>query len=188
LIRIVGGACKKRPIRVPKGGVRPTKGIVRGAIFNIIGDNITDAEVLDIFAGSGALGLEALSRGARHCTFIEKRPTTLRTNITALSFRKQTTILAHDFQRALRQLKKRAFDLIFADPPYNKNLAQKVSDLVKRHGLLTNNGMLIIEHSPREKISASETLSVLKQRKYGDTMITIIKNTENTEKTQRTLK
>jgi len=181
-MRIVGGACKKRPIRVPEGGVRPTKGIVRGAIFNIIADNITDAEVLDIFAGSGALGLEALSRGARYCTFIEKRAATLRTNITELSFRKQTTILAHDFQRALRQLKKRAFDLIFADPPYNKNLAQKVSDLVKRHGLLTNNGMLIIEHSPREKISVPAKFYVLKQRKYGDTMITIIKNTEGTEK------
>jgi len=178
-MRIVGGACKKRPIKVPKGGVRPTKGIVRGAIFNIIGDNIIDAEVLDIFAGSGALGIEALSRGAKHCTFVEKNPVTLRTNITDLSLRTQATILANDFERALRLIKKREFDLIFADPPYNKNLAQKTIDLVKRHGLLANNGMLIIEHSPREKISILETFSVIKHRKYGDTEITLIKNKEH---------
>jgi len=181
-MRIVGGACKKRPIKVPKGGVRPTKGIVRGAIFNIIGDNIINAEVLDIFAGSGALGIEALSRGAKHCTFVEKNPVTLRTNITDLSLLKQATVLAHDFQRALRLVKNNQFDLIFADPPYNKNLVQKTIGLIKRHGLLANNGMLIIEHSPREKISVPAKFYVLKQRKYGDTMITIIKNTEGTEK------
>lgn len=173
-MRIVGGAYYKRSIKAPKKGVRPTKGIVREAIFNIISDRVINAVVLDIFAGSGALGIEAISRGAEHCTFVEKNPAALRTNITALSLHKQVTILAHDFRRALRLVKKGEFDLIFADPPYNKKLTQNTIDLVKRHALLASNGILIIEHSPREKISIPDTFAMFKHKKYGDTAVTFI--------------
>ena len=164
-MRIVGGACSKRSIKVPRKGVRPTKAIVREAIFNIIGNRIQDARALDIFAGSGALGIEAISRGAAHCTFIERESNILRRNITDLSLQKRVTVLAYDFRRALRLVKKEVFDLIFADPPYNKKLGQPAADMVSRYELLSNNGLLIIEHSPREKIAASETLSLYKQKK-----------------------
>jgi 16S rRNA (guanine(966)-N(2))-methyltransferase RsmD len=173
-MRIVGGACSKRSIKVPKKGVRPTKGIVREAIFNIIGEKIHNAHVLDIFAGSGALGIEAISRGAKHCTFVEKDPATLRANITYLSIKEQVKILAHDFRRALRLVRKTEFDLIFADPPYNTKLAQKTVDLIQRHTLLACGGMPIVEHSPREKISPPDTLSLFKQKKYGDTQVTML--------------
>ena len=89
-MRIVGGAFNRRALKVPKKGVRPTKGIVRGAIFNIIGEMVVNAEVLDIFAGSGVLGIEALSRGARHCVFIEKNARILRLNISDLMIEKET--------------------------------------------------------------------------------------------------
>ena len=182
-MRIVGGARSRRSIKVPKKGVRPTKAIVREAIFNMIGNRIHSARVLDIFAGSGALGIEAISRSAEHCTFVEKEPKILRGNITDLSFQEQATVLAQDFRRALRLIKKKAFDVIFADPPYNKKLAQITVDLVNRYDLLCTTGQLIIEHSPREKICVPETLSILKQKKYGDTMITILEHTctESTE-------
>ena len=177
-MRIGGGACSKRSIKVPRKGVRPTKAIVREAIFNIIGDRIHKAQVLDIFAGSGALGMEAISRGAEYCTFIEKKPQTLRSNIADLSLQKQAKVLALDVRRALRLLRKQTFDLIFADPPYDKKLAQITTDLVSRYALLCSDGLLVIEHSPREKLSAPETLSLFKQKKYGDTELSILRHGE----------
>jgi 16S rRNA (guanine966-N2)-methyltransferase len=173
-MRIVGGACKKRSIKVPKKGVRPTKSIVRAAIFNIIGDKVADAEVLDIFAGSGALGIEAISRGAQHCTFVERESRVLWTNIENLSLGGKVTIISQDFRPALKKLKEKEYDLIFADPPYNKRLAQNTLTLIERYGLLRSTGFLIIEHSPREGIVASDALSVLKQKKYGDTIVSFI--------------
>jgi 16S rRNA (guanine966-N2)-methyltransferase len=186
-MRIVGGACSKRALKVPRKGVRPTKAIVREAIFNVIGNRINNARVLDIFAGSGALGIESLSRGAKHCTFVEKDPKILRDNITALSFEKNVTVLAHDFRRALRLVRKYTFDVIFADPPYNKKLAQIAVNLVSKYDLLSDNGLIIIEHSPREKIAVPETLSTCRERKYGDTTISILEHRtyrkENPQKT-----
>ena len=185
-MRIGGGARGKRSIKVPKKGVRPTKGIVREAIFNMIGALIQNARVLDIFAGSGALGIESITRGAKECMFVERNPATLRANIKAIPLHNQIKVMAHDFRRALRLLKKREFDVIFADPPYNKGLAQKTIELVERYDLLTADGLLIMEHSPREKISEPETLSVLKQKKYGDTQITLLTLTQNTQKKRPT--
>jgi 16S rRNA (guanine966-N2)-methyltransferase len=175
-MRIGGGAGSRRSIRVPRKGVRPTKAIVREAIFNIIGDRIHKASALDIFAGSGALGMEAISRGAEHCTFVEKKPQILRRNITDLSLQTQVKVLALDFRRALRLLRKQTFDLILADPPYDRKLAQITTDLVSRYALLSSDGLLIIEHSPRENISTPETLTVFKQKTYGDTIITLLEH------------
>jgi 16S rRNA (guanine966-N2)-methyltransferase len=185
-MRIGGGAGSRRSIRVPRKGVRPTKAIVREAIFNMIGDRIHKAKVLDIFAGSGALGMEAISRGAEHCTFVEKDPQILRCNITDLSLQEQAKVLALDFRRALRLLRKQAFDLIFADPPYAKMLAQITADLVSRYTLLCSDGLLIIEHSPRENISTPGTLAILKQKKYGDTRVTFLEHRrKDSQKTQK---
>ena len=117
-MRIVGGTWKGRNIKVPKKGTRPTKGIVRGAIFDVIGDKIAQAEVLDIYAGSGALGLEAISRGAKSCTFVEKLPDVLFHNIKTFSPRQSVVVLSNDFRPALKKLKDQEFDVIFADPPY----------------------------------------------------------------------
>ncbi len=140
----------------------------------MIGAKIQNAQVLDIFAGSGALGIEAISRGAKDCTFVEREPRTLRANIRVISIRNQANIVAHDFRRALRFLKKREFDVIFADPPYNRDLIQKTIELVKRYDLLTTNGLLVLEHSLRENMSVPDTFSIAKQKKYGDTAITLI--------------
>lgn len=173
-MRIVGGAWKTRSIKVPKKGVRPTRSIVRAAIFNIIGDKVADSEVLDIFAGSGALGIEAISRGAWHCTFVERESRILWTNIENLSLGDKVTIMSQDFRPALKKLKEKEYDLIFADPPYNKRFVQNTLNLIERYGLLRTTGFLIIEHSPRERILVSDALSVTKQKKYGDTVVSFI--------------
>jgi 16S rRNA (guanine966-N2)-methyltransferase len=175
-MRIVGGAYKRRSLKVPKKGVRPTKGIVRGAIFNILSDLIMNAEVLDIFAGSGALGIEAISRGARHCVFVEKRPRHLRANISDLLSGSQARIIVEDFRRALRMLKDRKFGVIFADPPYDRHYVQIVLEEIDDHDLLTHGGMIVIEHSPSEEFTVPEALEKIKERKYGDTKLSFIRH------------
>lgn len=175
-MRIVGGACKRRSLRVPARGVRPTRGMIREAVFNILGDRIVDAEILDIFAGSGALGIEALSRGAKHCVFIEKSARVLRANIAGLSFKEQTTVLAGDFRPALRRLRGRSFDVIFADPPYQMNYLQPTIELVAKHALLARDGMIVVEHSSNEEPLIPDGLALHKRRIYGDTTISYVKH------------
>jgi 16S rRNA (guanine(966)-N(2))-methyltransferase RsmD len=178
-MRIVGGTWRGRFIKVPKKGIRPTKGIVRGAIFDIIGPGVKQAEVLDIFAGSGALGLEALSRGAKTCTFIEKMPKCLFHNIGSFEIRKEVKVLIKDFRPALKKLAKRQFDLIFADPPYRKEYATETVSLIAQHKILRNGGMIILEHSPGKDVSFPDTFSVFKRKKYGDTMISFLRHTKH---------
>ncbi len=173
-MRIVGGACKRRSLKVPKKGVRPTKGIVRGAIFNILGELNMNAEVLDVFAGSGALGIEAISRGARHCVFVEKHPRHLRTNVSNLLSRSQARIIAEDFRRALRRLKNLQFEVILADPPYNRNYVQLTLEQIAGYDLLAHGGMIVIEHSPLEEFTIPDTLEKVKEKKYGDTTVSFI--------------
>ncbi len=175
-MRIVGGMWRGRFIKVPKKGIRPTKGIVRGAIFNIIGASIRRAEVLDVFAGSGALGLEAMSRGAERCTFIERIPKCLFQNIESLTTKKAVKVLAEDFRSALRKLGKTEFDVIFADPPYKKQYAEKAVFLIARHGLLRNGGMIVLEHSPLENISLPDLFAIFKRKKYGDTTVSFLEH------------
>jgi 16S rRNA (guanine(966)-N(2))-methyltransferase RsmD len=175
-MRIVGGTWRGRFIKVPKKGIRPTKGIVRGAIFDIIGTGVKQAEVLDIFAGSGALGLEALSRGAKTCTFVEKAPKCLFHNIESFDIRKEVTVLTKDFRPALKKLAKIQFDLIFADPPYRKQYATKTVSLIAQHKILRNGGLIVLEHSPGEDMSFPDTFSMFKRKKYGDTMISFLEH------------
>lgn len=170
-MRIAGGACKKRSLKVPKKGVRPTRGIVRAAIFNILGDMIKEAEVLDIFAGSGALGIEAVSRGAKGCVFVDNNTRLLRENITRILTGKDIRIITADFRTALRRLKNRKFDVIIADPPYNRNYVQCVLEHIDRHHLLKNEGIIVIEQSRDEKFSTPEKYSKLKEKRYGDTTV-----------------
>lgn len=170
-MRIVGGTWKGRYIKVPRKGIRPTKGIVRGAIFDVISGKIKHAEVLDIYAGSGALGLEAISRGARACTFIEKLPRILYNNIKTFSPSQSITVLSNDFRPALKKLKNKKFDIIFADPPYGKHYANKTLKLIEYYNLLRNGGIIVLEHSTDEELKSMESLALLKSKKYGDTRV-----------------
>jgi 16S rRNA (guanine966-N2)-methyltransferase len=172
-MKVIGGIHKGRQIKIPKKGVRPTKGIVRGAIFNIISSHIQHARVLDIFAGSGALGLEALSRGAMSCVFIEKKPKVLRENIKNLYPRDQTIhIIPSDFRSGIKRVANKRFDIIFVDPPYHRQYCQKALALITKYRLLGNNGVLIVEHHSDEVLKVPENLSLKKKKKYGETTVT----------------
>ena len=170
-IRICSGVYRSRRIKIPSKGVRPTSERVKEAVFSTISMYLEGANVLDLFSGSGNLGLEALSRGAREVTFVDmskKCVETIKTNIRDLEIKNTTRTIVSDASAFVRKCRE-SFDIIFMDPPYNKGLARLLAPSVLR--LLKEDGMLVIEHSPREALG----LEPWKQAFYGDTCITYIR-------------
>jgi len=182
-MRIVGGQHKGKRLKVSKKGLRPTKSIVREAIFDILSKGINNADVLDIFAGSGALGLEALSRGAKSCVFIEKTPKTLIKNInnTSSNSKIKIQVIKDDFRMGLKRFRKTKFDIIFLDPPYYKNYINKAIKLLVRYNLLKENTVIVAEHHSDEELILPDGLLVLKKKYYGDTAITFIVQNQNAD-------
>jgi 16S rRNA (guanine966-N2)-methyltransferase len=166
-MRIVGGQYGGRRLVVPKDArVRPTADRVREAWMSILGDALTGARVLDLFAGSGALGLEALSRGAASVTFVELNPASLRAldqNITTLGVEDAVTVHRGDALRYAERLPEAAFDIVLADPPYTIDHAARLVTLFRRHPFAR---ILSVEHRSDLELAGDET------RRYGDTAIT----------------
>ncbi|OYD14811.1 16S rRNA (guanine(966)-N(2))-methyltransferase RsmD [candidate division WOR-3 bacterium JGI_Cruoil_03_44_89] len=162
-MRIIGGSHKGYEIKMPRQ-IRPTSGLVRESIFNVIGDVILGARVLDLFCGSGALGLEALSRGARSVTFVEKDR-----RVTRVLIENIKNLGCSDFNvintDAMRLSVANTYDIIFADPPYDRGYTERI---IKKFEKFVN--ILVIEHSVREELDVGET------RRYGDTLVTYIWN------------
>lgn len=150
-MRIIAGRFKGRRISAPGGSsVRPTSDSLRETLFNVLGDTVVGARVLDAFAGTGALGLEALSRGAREAIFIESDPRAirvLRDNVRACGAEEACAIVRADFRRA--RAPGEAFDLVLLDPPYD---AEDLAGIVERAaGLASPSGRLVLEHSRRRE-------------------------------------
>jgi 16S rRNA (guanine966-N2)-methyltransferase len=166
-VRIVGGIYGGRRLVVPKDSrVRPTADRVREAWMSILGGELDGARVLDLFAGSGALGLEMLSRGAARAEFVELSPTSLtalRQNIEALGAGADTTVHRGDALRFAEGLPPRAFDIALADPPYTTDAAERLVALFRRHPFA---GILSVEHPADRALPGDVT------RRYGDTALT----------------
>ena len=172
-MRIIGGNFRGRNILFPdKKKVRPTKDRIREAIFNVISKKVPGAKVLDIFAGSGAYGLEALSRGAESAVFVDNAEDccdVISKNIRTLGLNEDSSIKRCDVFDIIEGInsKKYKFDLIFADPPYDMGLAKKVLIMVNQYDILSSSGLLIIEHSKHESLPELEgKLSFFKQKTY----------------------
>ena len=179
-MRIIGGEFKGRKIKQPLfETVRPTKDRIREAVFNIIADKVPSSNVLDIFAGSGAYGLEALSRGAGKCVFVEKRRqcgVVITENIRLIGAGDRATIMIEDAFNALELFggDGKKFDLVFSDPPYNKNMGRKTLIMINHYDILKPAGLLIIEHNKNEDIPGVEgDVSIFKQKTYGDISISV---------------
>lgn len=177
-IRIVGGAWRGRRLRVPSGpDIRPTSEFLREALFDMLGARVQAAEVLDLYAGTGALALEALSRGAAAATLVEVNPAYLRTarsNAVALACQDRCRFLRIEGVAAVALLGRqgRRFDLILADPPYAGDLAEATARAVARHGLLLPGGLLVLEVS--SKAALPERLPPLARahvRRHGDSTL-----------------
>ncbi len=176
-MRVIAGELRGRRLRAPKGGgIRPTSDRVREAIFDILGPAWTYHEVLDLFAGTGALGIEALSRGAREAVFVEQGREalkTLRGNLEDLGLTSKARVLSLVAKKGLTILAERreVFDLIFMDPPYGKDMVGKTLQEITQRGILSPRGVIVAEHSPHETIPLPVGMELFKQKRYGDTAI-----------------
>ncbi len=167
-IRVCAGLYRSRRLECPVKGVRPTTDRVKQAIFSTLPVELSGTSVLDLFAGCGTLGIEALSRGAQAVTFVDAASLSIRAiekNILSLNAGDHVKIIRSDV-RIFVQKSTREYDVIFMDPPYNKGLASETAPHVYK--LLKTGGVLVIEHSPHEHISVQPW----KTRTYGDTVIT----------------
>lgn len=172
-MRIITGKARGLKLKTPTGlATRPTADRVKESLFNILNGLINFSEletVLDIFAGTGALGLESISRGAKSATFIDAATTEiLRENIRRTKFT-DCTILRGDFEKNLRRLGEKSFDLIFSDPPYATGLAQKSLTLVAELNLLKIGGLMIVEHGAAETLDLPQNFSLLRKTTCGST-------------------
>jgi 16S rRNA (guanine966-N2)-methyltransferase len=183
-MRIIGGT--RRGLKLAEVGdgdaaahLRPTSDRVREAIFNLLvngthGNLVTGAQVLDLFAGTGALGLEALSRGAAHAVFVDdgaKALTLLKANIAKLRAEGETRILRQDATR-LPLNPGAAFNLIFLDPPYGKGLGEKALTATLKGNWLAPQAVIVWEEGAAP--TAPEGFALLDQRRYGDTIVTLL--------------
>jgi 16S rRNA (guanine966-N2)-methyltransferase len=176
-MRIVAGSLRGRPIRTPEGqDVRPTSDRARQAIFNILehapwSEGIEARRVIDVFAGSGAMGLEALSRGAGRCLFVDSSETSLaavRANIEAFGLGERTQLLRQDATRLGRRHQgKPAFDIAFLDPPYARDLAGPVLTTLRTEGWLMAEAVVVLERGSGETAIETPGYERLDQRRYG---------------------
>lgn len=178
-MRIVAGTAKGRTLAAPKPTsrhIRPTADRVRETLFNILGQRLDGELVLDLYAGTGALGLEAISRGASRAVLVDQDREALslcRRNTEHLGFTDCVEVLAQPVERAVETLGKKGekFDLIFADPPYAARMVEAVLEQVARAGLLSPGGTVVIEHDKREQAPEShEGFARVDERRFGDTV------------------
>ena len=174
-VRILAGALKGKLLRYPRARIRTTTEMVRAAIFNLIGEQIIQARVADFFCGAGGLGIEALSRGAQEVYFFEKSPLVfnyLKQNLAGLS---GVTIIRGDGLKKQKIIKDRQFKVIIADPPYLKGWLNRFVDSVIRNAILAKDGIICLQHHKKEEINLSKELFIDKQKKHGETIITILR-------------
>ena len=186
-MRITGGEFASRVLRVPKRDVRPTTDRVREALFSMLAHRgaLAGARVLDAFAGSGALGLEALSRGAASAVFVEKSrdaAETLAGNISALGVDARARVVVRDAASALRSLAGagESFDLCFLDPPYASSLAADTLAILAGSGLLSERALVVAESDRRHAPGPIAGLALALERRYGDTLISFYALTNST--------
>lgn len=176
-MRIIAGLAKGRKLFTPKSHlIRPASDKVKGAVFNILGD-ISDLKVLDLFAGTGNVALEALSRGAAFATFVDYSREALeliKKNIALCKFEDQSRIISGPIPSILKKLRGSHFELAFVDPPYDKDLIKPALQGLLTHNLIDANSLVIVEHSPREEPACDGFLQT-DQRVYGQTLISFLK-------------
>lgn len=174
-MRIVSGTHKNRSLVTPKGNAtRPTSEKLRGALFNICQGYIVDANFLDLFAGSGAMGIEALSRGAASATFVDNHRESVRAiqqNLRTLQLEDRSHIFQGEVLEFIEKMSKRgkSFDIIYADPPYETYSINHFIQVIDSGTILTPGGTLFIEESSRTKLSEGElkTLKLISSREMG---------------------
>ncbi len=187
-MRVISGTARGHGLKAPRHlRLRPTPMRVKEALFSSLGDRVVGAIILELFAGTGAFGIECLSRGAEEITFVEKDPRAgalIRSNLEKTRFTAQAHLWQTDVENALEHLdrKKKRFDLIFADPPYCKVVGENKNDFDWVHNLLQslhlqslleNKGLLLIEHFKKYARLDSLHFVMKRQFQFGDTIVSV---------------
>jgi 16S rRNA (guanine(966)-N(2))-methyltransferase RsmD len=179
-MRIIGGQARGRLIRLPaRATLRPTTDRIRKSLFDIL-PHLPGVFFLDLFAGGGSVGLEAISRGAEKVFFVERDVSlaeAIRDNLRVLGAEAQAELIVADARKALDRFAKQAirFDVLFADPPYDRGFVNQVCTWLSGGELLAEEGVAVIQHSVRERLACpTGALFVADQRRYGDTLLTFL--------------
>jgi 16S rRNA (guanine(966)-N(2))-methyltransferase RsmD len=177
-MRILGGAQRGRRLAGPSGeGIRPTAGRVKSALFNILAPRIPGARLLDLYAGTGLVGIEALSRGAEHVTFVESHTASCRvvkTNLERCGYAHLAHVRSMTASRFLQQPLHRPYDIVFVDPPYHAGEGGNVLPLLGRGAIIAANGVVVIEHFHKVQLPAQVgRLVFVKSYRYGDTLLSL---------------
>jgi len=182
-LRVIAGKAKKRRLKSPGAGlaVRPTADRVKEALFNILGGRVAGCRFADLYAGTGGVGIEALSRGAQKVVFVEKNRRVgrlLRENITLTGLQDGAEIMLCSVEEALRLLlnRREVFDIIFADPPYRQGLAEDTLNMLSKQAILRADGILALETGADEVLPVqTEGFTMWRREKYGDTTLVFYK-------------
>lgn len=177
-MRITGGALRGRRLHTPRSpGIRPMRDAVRAALFNILDDLVTGSSFLDLFAGTGSVGLEALSRGAKHAVFVDRSFEAIKLierNLESLDLCERATVVCEDVSVALERFhhQGRRFDLAFIGPPYGENLAHRTLDRLSQFDILNADAVVITEVFKKETVEERYgALERFDERTYGDNLL-----------------
>lgn len=177
MIRVIAGSAKGRRLRMVKGRTtRPIGDRVKESLFNILGDLVPQSEFLDLFAGTGGVGIEALSRGATHATFVERHPPAIeviRANLEATDLAQSASVVQQDVFEFLRSQRDRPFDLVYVAPPqYSQLWSRTVRQIDRSPALLNPDAWLVAQMHPREYAELElGNLELADQRTYGTTLL-----------------
>lgn len=183
-MRIISGTARGRTIVAPAGDrTRPTQDKVRESLFNIIRWDVMEARILDLFAGTGALSLESLSRGAQSAVLVDTDRAAceaIRKNIAACRMEDKARLIVRDYRQAMDQLAREGevFDVVFLDPPYRMENTGEMCAALYDKGLLAKAFLLVVEHKRGLAPLVDERFEAFDQRDYGDTQITFIRSAE----------
>jgi len=184
-MKVIGGAARGRKLKVPKGlAVRPTTARVKESLFNILPHDLSGLRLLDLFAGSGNVSIEALSRGAVEAVLVDesaRSAAAIHENLNRLELNRRAQVWVVSVARSLRKLDKAGekFDLIFLDPPYDKGLVTITLQAIGKSSLLNPAGIVVVEHSGREVIKPNYGDLILNdRRRYGDTLLSFFHRQE----------
>jgi 16S rRNA (guanine966-N2)-methyltransferase len=175
-MRVIAGAARGRPLVAPRGtATRPITDRVKETLFGILGERVIDARVLDLYAGSGAVGIEALSRGATSCDFVEhdrRALTAIRENLERAGVADLASVHAVDVQRFLDRPADDRFGLVFVDPPYEERAILAPLERLIRH--LEPGAMVVVKHHWRTPIPEPPGLARWRERRFGETVLTFL--------------
>jgi 16S rRNA (guanine966-N2)-methyltransferase len=179
-MRIIAGEARGRRLFAPDGDeTRPTADRVKESLFNILGPKVTGASVLDLFAGSGALALEAISRGAAFAALVDASRDAIKVierNIALVRAEDRTLLIRADWREALLKLKGRRFSLVFLDPPYRmQDVYPAAAAALKAQDLLEPGAVILMEYAAKSPLSPPAGFEIFDERRYGDTSVALIR-------------